>query len=677
MFMDKTTEAIAYFIGLFQTVTENTHSRIEYSSFRFQQKKQMLDLLQEHSAARDFVYGPQGYAPQAQDATPYSLPAPTPAPQAPQPLPQTSLAPPDVHLPSGALAPPLEQASAAGPSGALPPVHAAPPPGASVHVTLQVNTLVDQDNLNISAETAQGFVQTQSENLMELQVLAARLQVLDPEAVTLATDQFSSQSDDLAEENDLPSPAEVGETIITQILDRADDAAAQTPAATVHIATGTSLQGVTVNGEAEPELPAWQDALPQPLQPDAETETDETPQAADTPTQTTGENLALNEAIISGGGVDAAVIAVGGDVASLDVISQVNVLRDDAARPEEDNQLINAASFDGQPTETAPPGTGGAGSLPGPVTLACVEDDLITYDWIHQINMIRDEDTVSFTTSGSETTLSTGENQAINFNFTGTFGQAYDLILVAGDMISQNIISQTNILLDEDFWLSHPAPTPASQPAAASQSSDNALINSASITHTGEDQISALTGDFRALLDGFDPEAPDLSPVLTSGLWAPQEVLSVLYVGGDLIQMREVTQINVLSDSDLIDIPNAPDGPEPPEAPSDAAMVSTGANATVNLATIFDNGLPSHVMSGGSVFSDAVLYQAQLISGDAPPTDVRLAPGPEAPLASEAVAFLTDLNATGNAADADHTAASTAVQDDAPAHLDVMQTMLA
>ena len=242
MFMDKTTEAIAYFIGLFQTVTENTHSRIEYSSFRCQQQKQMLDLLQEHSAAGDFVYGPQGYAPQAQDATPYSLPAPTPAPQAPQPLTQTSLAPPDVHLPSGALAPPLEQASAAGPSGALPPVHAAPPPGASVHVTLQVNTLVDQDNLNISAETAQGFVQTQSENLMELQVLAARLQVLDPEAVTLATDQFSSQSDDLAEENGLPSPAEVGETIVTQILDRADDAAAQTPAATVHIATGTALQ---------------------------------------------------------------------------------------------------------------------------------------------------------------------------------------------------------------------------------------------------------------------------------------------------------------------------------------------------------------------------------------------------------------------------------------------------
>lgn len=353
---------------------------------------------------------------------------------------------------------------------------------------------------------------------------------------------------------------------------------------------------------------------------------------------------------------------------NLDVISQVNVLRDDAALNDADNQVLNAARFSGRPVQDAPVHTGGPGFVPDLVTLARIEGDLITYDWIRQINSIGDEDAVTITASGSESFLSTGANRAVNSDTVMTPGLVYDLIIVAGDYVVQNVVSQTNILLDDDtLQMSAPLEN-AAVSGSGTQSSGNMLINSASITHTGIDQLGALSSEFRELLGNFDPDAPDLSSVLTSALLQPMEVMNVLYIAGDLLQLREVTQFNIISDSDLV---------AGPGTMKPAGTLSTGENATVNAAALINAGLPSHVMAGGAVYSDAVLHQAELISDDAPPANVMLAPGSGMALASEAVAFLTDHQTAGPSGDMDHDPGSLTAVEDGPPHLDVMQTMLA
>ncbi len=770
MIMDKTTEAIAYFIGLFQTATEEVSSRIDYSSFHFFRKHQSLDPLLERTLIRDAQYGPDGYDPQVQALLPPPTlsgnPVPAVTPFRPDTAPHPQPALPGSFLPAD-----IALARAIGTAKSSPPVVEAPAPNSTITITWQQNILTDQDILDMSAETAQSFVQAQSQALAALQEQAARLQVLQPISFEPGTDQDSIGA------------AEAAETTFEAIVTGSDRVVEDLPDASVHLLTGEAVEGVTVNGQQSQDMPPWQDFMPRSMQPEdtgqiGEKTNDEDSDPAHI--RITGNNITLNEAVVTSG-FDATVIAVGGDVVSLDAISQVNALRDDAQDPGDENEMLNAAGFSGLPTEEAPSDAGSGGIMPGLISLATIEGDLISYDWIRQVNKLGDEDAVSFTTSGSESFLSVGENRLMNTDSVMAPGLSYDLIIVKGDFISWNIVSQTNILQDQDKVLTSPpdedaplaplgepgssrqdqsqnqpktqaesatqnlttqpvqsgpadsatagtatvgtaktgsatvgidgtteteettpstdgaaeapkeaststpaddepalpdppetpeapappAPLEVSEPTEAMTSSGSSLINIASITHGGSDVISGLTGAFKSVLEGFDPDEPDLTSVLTSRLFEATKVFDVLYVTGDLINVREVAQINILSDSDLIHKDTTDDG----------ATTTAGENAAVNLATLIDTGLPSHIMAGGSVFSDAVLYQAKLISDDAAPSGVKYAPGSDATLASEAVAFLADdLGTKGDLMDfgSDTTTATT----DVPGHLDVMTTML-
>ena len=97
--------------------------------------------------------------------------------------------------------------------------------------------------------------------------------------------------------------------------------------------------------------------------------------------------------------------------------------------------------------------------------------------------------------------------------------------------------------------------------------------------------------------------------------------------------------------------------------------VTSGSNLQVNAASIVAQGLDSTVMAGGEAYSDALIYQAELIDDCAPPAGVQMDK-----LATEAVAFLAD-DMIGPAPTDD---CGPSVQvDDCPGTVDVMQTMLA
>ncbi len=195
---------------------------------------------------------------------------------------------------------------------------------------------------------------------------------------------------------------------------------------------------------------------------------------------------------------------------------------------------------------------------------------------------------------------------------------------------------------------------------------DNALINSVSIVHTAVDTVNDDAAALRTLIEALDPEAPDLTELVSSPIFAGMETMSVLHITGDLVNVHAIEQKNFVADSDLLEGPAA-------------AEAIAGGNALVNNVSLIDVGIESHVMAGGEVYSEAFLHQAELLldaDSAAPP-----GAGPEA-LATEAVAFLAEgmesvHAAFGGRMDGDEGGFTHANIGDAGPPADIMQSYLA
>lgn len=120
-------------------------------------------------------------------------------------------------------------------------------------------------------------------------------------------------------------------------------------------------------------------------------------------------------------------------------------------------------------------------------------------------------------------------------------------------------------------------------------SSGNVLWNEASINSVGADSYHEMSDGFAALGDSLEAGS-DAVPgsLLTHEAFEGQDdVLSVLYVSGDLISLQVVDQFNILSDVDQLDV----------DAQGDAAAAITGANALINIAAISEFGIDSEIGS--------------------------------------------------------------------------------
>ncbi|MCT8331628.1 hypothetical protein [Albidovulum sediminis] len=191
-------------------------------------------------------------------------------------------------------------------------------------------------------------------------------------------------------------------------------------------------------------------------------------------------------------------------------------------------------------------------------------------------------------------------------------------------MITMNLIQQISVLLDSDAitgslgaedWLG---------------GGDNYLQNSAAISTTGIDSITAMTDTFRAAGEALAHGAASITAQLAADpLFTGTEVLSVLYITGDLIEMNVIDQRSYVGDADQVHLALE----DFVAGVGDEVTVTTGSNALLNDARITDMGIDSTVLAGGEVYSDALIYQAGLIDSDAVPDGVTLAA-----LTSEAVA---------------------------------------
>lgn len=644
--MDKITEEIAHFIGLFQVTAERAIQRDAYEEFLASKAVDpLLDMPPmgnlPFAAPFEFLgYDPEvrylGSGPDLVLMAPWKLPLPH--------LPQTPF---DLWSYGDAGFPWLKS-GLPGPSGAvlspLPPE--LEPIGSVVTYANQIVYLSDNDYFGVGGH---GLYFTPK--------------LVSNDALLDAADMAVSHSP----LNALEKPGSSEEIIATikaagtALSDFTPDP--DSPFETfVHKAT--SIEGIYVNGKLVDEAPKLEDYRP--------TEDDDESDEQDgdiftgnvtigedgsflvqaSVTITAGGNTLVNEAVLKSFWTGGTVTAVVGDHYEINAIVQITALWDvDKIACEvgdwESDGLVNAAfniaefeRIDTSDDDTAADET----DFPDFWRVTTVEGDLLMVNWLEQFIFMSDNDVGIVSSSGVTTRVVSGDNMGINHTSILDLGFAYDLIIVGGNVYDANLIQQISVLFDNDSVCAVPGFQTTG--AGTASTAGNLLWNQAYIGNVGNaNGFEALPSHYLAAAKalqqkGHEAKAPH--DVLTDGAFAGLNGLSVLYIKGDLLSLQYIKQTCVLGDSDQIAL--AMDQLKP-HLDADWT-VETGGNTLVNHAAIVDLDSFGKTYVGGQAYSQDTLIQAELISSKPDFGDPNV-------LANEAVAFLDDtmLEPAGETAD--------------------------
>lgn len=436
-----------------------------------------------------------------------------------------------------------------------------------------------------------------------------------------------------------------------------------------------SIEGIYVNGaraEAAPELGQY---LPNRDRGAERAEDPVRPEDAESTVHAdAGANIVGNVLSVVSTGIIAPVTAVMGDYHQIDAISQSYIYADgdtlDAAIGSASDiatktVALNIASFERHDSGPLPEDerdpSGVPSTFPTSWRVSVVECDMSFVQWIEQYSFVSDNDTMTITTSGVETTVLTGGNAVVNFaSFLGIGGQ-YDLVIVGGQVLDLNVISQISILYDNDHVQGISGGS-----GMVADGGGNLVWNMASIENVGSNERFEVMPDYMHEVIGNIRSGDDELP---GGLAHDQNFdgyasLHVLYITGNLYDVSVVKQISILGDSDAVSYVAGKMLEEEAEV-----TVHTGDNTVINIAEIIDcDSFSQTTYVGGGVYSDSILIQSGIIDGS---TD---APGLQPAgnrLANEIIAFVGDDDPPQPAIDAGN---DTALSDDQ--WNDVMHTVL-
>jgi hypothetical protein len=358
----------------------------------------------------------------------------------------------------------------------------------------------------------------------------------------------------------------------------------------------------------------------------------------------TGGNLVVNTAAIVNDWMQPRVTAVAGNHIELNAVIQINACSDVDAigksvngwslKAGDPTQAFNIATFKRiDPSSDHAGSKDAASDFPKQWAVTEIKGDLLIANWLNQFTFMSDHDVGILSASGNKTSVITGHNTSINDSFLTELGRSYDLVIVGGSVYDANIIKQMNVLLDNDLIGAVKGFETTGQGSLSTHG--NLLWNQASILNVGgADRFETLPQSYvkaaEHLKNGNTHPSGD---VLDDHAFAGLTGLRVLYISGDLVNLQYVSQTNILGDSDQIALAMDKLAPHP-EADW---TVSTGANTLVNFASIVDVDAVGKTYVGGDHYSDEILVQANLISSE---PDLG-GQNPDA-LVNEAVAFLDD-----------------------------------
>ena len=333
-----------------------------------------------------------------------------------------------------------------------------------------------------------------------------------------------------------------------------------------------------------------------------------------------GTNVVANVASVVGAVEAPPVTAVMGDYHQIDVISQSYVYAD---RDTLDGAIsgtcatmtttvaLNIASFGGGETGACLPEEAEipaeSSTFPTSWRVNVVEGDLSIVHWVEQYNFASDNDSLTVTRTGAETTVLSGGNTAVNVaSFLG-IAEHYDLILVGGRLIDLDVISQISILYDNDDIAGVSAGK-----GIALDTGGNLVWNMASIGNVSSGvRFEAMPDYFHEAADQMhegDGTLPD--ELLRDNAFEDYADLHILFITGNLYDVTIVQQVSILGDADAVSFAAGKLLEDGPEA---SVAVHTGNNGVFNVAEIIDSGGTTYV--GGETYSDAVLIQSGIVDG--------------------------------------------------------------
>ncbi|MCZ7487209.1 hypothetical protein [Rhizobium rhizogenes] len=423
------------------------------------------------------------------------------------------------------------------------------------------------------------------------------------------------------------------------------------------VLAGNDINGLYINGAVAYDKPTLDDFMPDRgiAKPAEAPEKSDVSLHEDSPAGNSldiaaGANVVANIATLVNTGVMTSVTAVMGDYHQIDAITQAYIYSDrdeiSSVFTHSEDQAATAAYNIASFQRSVYPGaentaadsheSGEPPIFPTAWRVSVLEGDVSFVHWIEQYQFISDNDTMTITTSGASVSLLTGGNAALNIaNFLG-IGMQYDLIIVGGNVLDMNLISQIAVLYDNDWARANPdAPG-----GATIQSGNNLLWNDASIHNVGSnDRFETMPDYMHQTVNAINERDPNMPDALAHDAnFAGYQGLNVLYITGNLYDVSIIKQVSVLGDSD--DVTQA--AAKVLENNDNATVhIDTGSNAVVNIAQIIDyDSFGSTTYVAGGVYSDAILIQGGIIENDTSQ------PTQHGQLANEVIAFLHDDPAT-------------------------------
>lgn len=625
---DKTTEAIAHFIGLFEIRLEEARLRDAYEKFKaLRDAEEELPQLPVMEVDIKAPYELQDFTPHVPYRPTYeglhdSAPGRHPGLEPPK-------------IPTAGEVDSLDRSRFPEKIGPITSVSTGivqaeiVPPGSVAVYTSQYIQLSDNDFISIGGHGLAMDLALDNSTLMADLVDAAQ--------------RISPLGD-----AETPGSAEEIAAFVTSAAEKLHAFSAQGDQDGVFLTKADTLEGIHVNGELVDEAPRLEDYRPELYEttddtPDPSTETAGTVSIQASVELEAGGNTLINSVVLTNNWLQSHVLAVAGDHVELNAIIQVNAWYDsDLLSPslngwnlasQNPSQAFNVAMFKHLDPTPGKSGQAEAGDFPKGWVVTEIKGDLMITNWLEQFTFMTDEDVAILACSGSTASIIAGGNTATNNISLAELGSYYDLIFIGGNVYDANIIQQLNILLDCDLVGAVNGFETSGEGSVSA--GGNLLWNYAGIVEAGgamgvkpmpQSYLDALS----KLANGNMSASND---ILQDDVFAGMSGLRVLYISGDLINLNYIKQTNILGDSDQVAL-----------AQSALAgqlegdwTISTGSNTLVNHAAIVDVDAGGTVYVGGDAYSDEVLIQAELIEDE----PYLAGQNPDA-LVNEAVVFLGD-----------------------------------
>ena len=636
--MDKITEEISHFIGLFHTTVEDARMRDAYPDFTYQAQTHTVTTQPVHQGQFDAPFEFLGFDPGVNYKAPIYV----------TPLWHPSFVPRIEHPPipvvddeSDFFRIDLPKDLGPAPMRNMTVALEIDPPGSVANYLVQASSLADNDNFNVGGSG-----------------LVFNPEPIDNADLLEAADDVLSQSP--IADVEMPGSSE---EIINLIKKIASNLESWTPDADgpmeFFVQQAATLEGTYVNGKLVSEAPKLSDYHSfEEEEDDGEEDEDDGDDEGPEPNVVihpdgsvtidvsvelvAGGNTVVNSAVMQNLWTAAKVTAVLGDHFEINTIVQINAIWDTDAITDAiktwtsdgaPNEVFNIATFersDPLDDSNAQPVKGG---FPSAWAITEIQGDLMITNWLEQYVFMSDNDIGILSSSGVTTSVISGDNTSTNHASLYELGFGYDLIIIGGSIYDANVIHQLNVLFDNDVVGG--ASGFSTTGNGSFSGSGNLLWNQAYISNVGgSDRFEGLPS---AYLDAANDIAGGKNSlpkgVLSDAAFAGMEGLRVLYISGDLINVQYIRQTTIVGDSDQIALAMNAVDPHPGASWS----VSTGGNTLVNNAAILDLDALGKTYVGGGQYSQETLIQAELISSH-PDLGGR---DPNA-LVSEAVAFLDD-----------------------------------